>query len=183
MEMPIEGKIVGRFNMLLDVDIGHGTEIHSHNVIQNSEIGKDNKIWNFVNIYASKIGDRNTIGSFCEIGGSKIGNNCKIEARVFMPRGVTIGNNVFIGPGAKFANDKYPKLVNDQWSWTVGQVKVEDNVAIGIGSTILPHITIGKHAFVAAASLVTSDVPPNSFAMGRPAHVVSIKVLKELGIT
>lgn len=179
----MEGKILGRWVVVEDSDVGHGTEIHNCVIIKKSEVGKYNKIWNFVNIYKSKIGDDNTISSFCEIGGSKIGNNCKIEAMVFMPQGVTIGNNVFIGPRVSFANDKFPKVVDDQWSWTVGEVKVGDNVAIGIGSIILPNVTIGKHAFIAAGSLITRDVPPNSFAMGCPAHVVSMKVFKELGIT
>ncbi len=178
----MEGQIKGRFVVFEDSTAGHGTEIHNNTVIRHSEIGKNNKIWNFVNIYDSEIGDENTISSFVEIGGAKIGNNCKIEAMVFIPRGVKIGNNVFIGPRVSFANDKYPKVNTEGWSWTVGEVNVGDNVAIGIGSIILPNITIGEHSFIAAGSLVASDVPPNSFAMGRPAHIVSLQVLKELGI-
>jgi UDP-2-acetamido-3-amino-2,3-dideoxy-glucuronate N-acetyltransferase len=178
----VEGKVLGRWVIIEDAKIGRGTEIHHCTIIKSSEIGEDNKIWNFVNIYGSEIGNRNTISSFVEIGGSKIGDNCKIEAMVFIPLGVTIGNNVFIGPGVRFANDKYPKVAGEDWSWTVGEVKVENNVAIGIGSIILPNVKIGEHAFIAAGSLVSSDVPPHSFAMGRPASVVSLQVMKELGI-
>jgi len=178
----MEAQIKGRFVVFEDSTAGHGTEIQNFTVIKHSEIGKNNKIWNFVNIYDSEIGDDNTISSFVEIGGAKIGSHNKIEAMVFMPRGVKIGNNVFIGPGVRFANDKYPKVNTEGWSWTVGEVNVGDNVAIGIGSIILPNVTIGNHAFIAAGSLVASDVPPNSFAMGRPAHIVSLQVLKELNV-
>jgi len=178
----IDRCIKGKFVVAEDVDCADGTEIHDMTVIKHSTIGKGNKIWNFVNIYNSTIGEDNVISSFVEIGGAKIGSHNKIEAMAFIPPGVTIGNYVFIGPRVSFANDKYPKVADDKWSWTVGEVKVGDYVSIGIGSIILPNVTIGEHSFIAAGSLVTSDVPPHSFAMGRPAHVVSMQVMKELGI-
>jgi acetyltransferase-like isoleucine patch superfamily enzyme len=178
----IDRCIKGRFIIAEDVDCADGTEIHDMTVIKHSTIGTRNKIWNFVNIYNSTIGEDNTISSFVEIGGSKIGSHNKIEAMTFIPIGVTIGNYCFIGPGVRVANDKYPKVSDNQWSWTVGEVKIGDYVSIGIGSTILPGVTIGEHSFIAAGSLVASDVPPHSFAMGRPAHVVSMQTMKELGI-
>lgn len=175
--------IKGEYVTAIDIKIGDTSEVHDHSVIKRSTIGERTKIWNFVNIFDSTIGDDNTIGSYVEIGNAKVGNNCKIESMVFIPKGVEIGNYTFIGPGVKFANDKFPKIAkDDEWSWTVGKVKVGNNVAIGINCTILPNVTIGDHAFIAAGSLVSSDVPPNSFAMGSPARIVSIKVLKELGV-
>jgi len=180
--LTVDRCLKGRFIIAEDVDCEDGTEIHDFSVIKHSTIGKDNKIWNFVNIYNSTIGEDNVISSFVEIGGAKIGSHNKIEAQTFIPPGVTIGNYCFIGPATKFSNDKYPKVADDQWSWTIGEVKIGDYVSIGIGSIILPHVTIGEHPFIAAGSLVTSDVPPHSFAMGRPAHVVSMQVMKELGI-
>jgi acetyltransferase-like isoleucine patch superfamily enzyme len=178
----IDRCLKGRFIIAEDVQCEDGTEIHDMTVIKHSAIGKDNKIWNYVNIYNSTIGDDNTIGSFVEIGGAKIGSHNKIEAFVYIPKGVTIGDQCFIGPKVSFANDKYPKNTVGNWEWTVGEVKVGNNVSIGIASIILPNVTIGEHTFIAAGSLVTSDIPPHSFAMGRPAHVVSMQVMKELGI-
>ncbi|OGD45944.1 hypothetical protein A3K79_03535 [Candidatus Bathyarchaeota archaeon RBG_13_46_16b] len=163
-------------------NIGSGTKVEPFTFISNSKIGERNIIRKFCNIYDTTIGDDNKIAAYTEIGGSNIGSDNLIEAKVFIPRGVKIGSNVFIGPGVMFANDKYPKANTDGWSWTVGEVNVGDNVAIGIGSIILPNVTIGDHAFIAAGSLVASDVPPKSFAMGRPAHIVSLQVLKELNV-
>jgi len=177
----IDRCIKGKFVIAEDVDCQDGTEIHDMTVIKHSTIGKDNKIWNYVNIYNSTIGDDNTIGSFVEIGGAKIGSHNKIEAFAYIPKGVTIGDRCFIGPKVSFANDKYPKNVGT-WEWTVGEVKVGNNVSIGIGSIILPNVTIGDHTFIAAGSLIASDVPPHSFAMGRPAHIVSMATMKELGV-
>ncbi len=178
----IDRCLKGRFIVAEDVQCEDGTEIHDFVEIKHSTIGKDNKIWNFVNIYNSTIGEDNVISSFVEISGAKIGSHNKIEEGVFIPKGVTIGDRCFIGPKTSFANDKYPKNIGDNWEWTVGEVKIGNNVSIGIGSIILPNVTIGDHSFIAAGSLVASDVPPHSFAMGRPAHVVSMQVMKELGI-
>jgi acetyltransferase-like isoleucine patch superfamily enzyme len=173
---------MGKYVIAEDYKIGTGTQLGNFVNIKKSTIGKDNIIWHYVNIYDSKIGNKNTIGSFCEIGGSTIGSNNKIEAMTFIPLGVEIGNSCFIGPGVRFANDKHPRVVDAEWEWKVGRVVVEDNVAIGIASVILPNVRIGKHAFIAAGSLVTTAVPPNSFAMGRPASIVSFQTVKELGI-
>ncbi len=165
-----------------DSTIGNGTNIEPFTFIRNCTIGERNVIRKFCNIYNSTIGNDNKIAAFVEIGGAKIESNNKIEAMVFIPLGVTIGNNCFIGPGVKFANDKYPQVVDDKWEWTLGKIDVGDYVAIGIGSIILPNVKIGEHTFIAADSLVVSDIPPHSFVMGRPAHVVSLQVLKELKI-
>lgn len=180
--MVLDRCLKGRFVIAEDVQCEDGTEIHDMTVIKHSTIGKDNKIWNFVNIYNATIGEDNVISSFVEIGGAKIGSHNKIEAMVFIPPGVTIGDFCFIGPSVRFANDKYPRVTDDKWSWKIGNVNVGSYVSIGIASIILPNVTIGEHSFIAAGSLVASDVPPHSFAMGRPAHVVSMEVMKELGV-
>lgn len=174
--------IKGRFVIAEDVQCEDGTEIHDFTVIRKSVIGKDNKIWNFVNIYNCTVGEDNVISSYVEMGGAKIGSHNKIEAKVFIPPGVTIGDFCFIGPSVRFANDKYPRVKDDQWTWSLGEVKVGNYASIGIASVILPNVTIGEHSFIAANSLVSSDVPPHSFAMGRPAHVVSVQVMRELGV-
>jgi len=144
-------------------------------IVDRSTIGYGTELWNFINIYDSVIGEFCKIASHVEIGGSKIGDRCKIEAFVFIPPGVTIGNNVFIGPRVAFANDKYP---NADPVWTRGNITVEDNVSIGMGAIILPGVVIGEHSFIAAGALVTKNVGPDAFAMGSPAHCISKRVFK-----
>lgn len=180
--MTVDRCLKGRFIIAEDVDCADGSEIHDFAIIRHCKIGTGNKIWHHTNIYNSTIGDDNVISSFVEIGGAKIGSHNKIEAQAFIPPGVTIGDFCFIGPAVKFANDKYPKVTGDVWSWTIGEVKIGNYVSIGIASVILPNVTIGEHSFIAAGSLVASDVPPHSFAMGRPAHIVSMQTMKELGV-
>ena len=121
----------------------------------------------YQNIWGNAVIGANTkIGAFVDIGGCEIGENCSIQAFVSIPPGWKIGNNVFIGPGVRFANDKYPKADGD---WELTQGIVEDNVTIGINSTILP-VHIGKGAFIGAGSLVTKDIPPGEVWYGSPAR-------------
>jgi len=144
-------------------------ETGQNSIVTNSAIGVGTKVWHNVNIYDAKIGENCTIGSFSEIGGSKIGDNCKVEAHVFIPPNIEIGNNVFIGPRVSFANDKYPSATGD---WEPRKTVVEDNVSIGIASTILPGVRLGKGCMVGGGAVVTKDVAPGTLVVGVPAKVM-----------
>lgn len=111
------------------------------------------------------------IGAFCDIGEPNIGHNCKIQTHVSIPPGWIIGNNVFIGPGARFANDKHPKADKENFSPFGGVI--EDYAVIGMGALILP-CTIGRGAVVGAGAVVTKDVPAYAIVVGNPAKVVGM---------
>ena len=96
----------------------------------------------------------------------EIGDGTKIQAFAFIPNGVTIGKNVFIGPHVCFTNDKHPQA---QGEWEQLETIVEDEVSIGANSTILPGITIGSHAKIGGGSVVTKNVPPGETWCGNPA--------------
>lgn len=131
-------------------------------------IGKGTKVWNFVNLYGCEIGDNCVISSYAEIGRNvKIGNNCKIECRVFLPSGVIVEDNVFIGPSVTFTNDKYPKAVGE---WKITKTFVKKGASIGANSTIICGVTIGEGSIVGAGSVVTKDVPPYTVVAGNPAR-------------
>jgi UDP-2-acetamido-3-amino-2,3-dideoxy-glucuronate N-acetyltransferase len=121
----------------------------------------------YQNIYKSEIGKNTKIASFVEIGGSKVGDNCSIQAFVYIPPGVTIGNNVFIGPRVTFTNDLYPPSGGKHWKNTV----VKDGASIGAGSVILAGVEIGENSLIGAGSVVTKSIPPNSVAYGNPCKV------------
>lgn len=139
-------------------------------VSKDSKIGKDVTIWHHCNIYSSTIiGNNTSIGAYTEIGGSEIGDNCKVEAFVFIPPGIKIGNNVFVGPRVTFTNDRYPKVSSfDKPEKTI----VEDGVVIGASVTILPGITLHKNCLIGAGSVVTRDVPANTIVIGTPAKPI-----------
>lgn len=109
------------------------------------------------------------IHSHTWIGGKvKIGDKCKIQAFCFIPDGVTLGNNVFLGPSVVFTNDKHPPSGRKGWSET----KVEDGVSIGANATILPGLTIGRGAMIGAGSVVTKNVPSGETWVGNPARKI-----------
>ena len=124
--------------------------------MENSTVGKGTIIRKYCNIYNSTIGNNCKIASYVEIGGATIGDNCKIEAYTFIPPGVTIGNNVFIGPHVTFTNDKWPRANTNEW--TVCKTVIEDGVSIGANATILSGITIRENAMIGAGSIVTKSV-------------------------
>ena len=118
-----------------------------------------------LNLYECEIGVETKIGSFVEIGRNvKIGKRCKIQSFVFIPEGVTIGDDVFIGPHACFCNVKHP-MTGEKYQRTI----VHDEAVIGAGAVILPGITIGWRAIVGAGSVVTRDVEEKTTVKGNPA--------------
>jgi len=133
-------------------------------------IGKGTKVWHFVNLYGCQIGENCVISSFCEIGTDvRIGNNCKIECRAFIPTGVEIEDEVFIGPSVTFTNDKYPRAKAE---WKITKTLVKKGVAIGANCTIICGVTIGEGAMVGAGSVVTKDVAPYTLVIGNPARKI-----------
>lgn len=131
-------------------------------------VGDDTKIWHHCNIYRARIGKNCNIASYVEIGGATIGDNCKIEAYTFIPPGVTIGNEVFIGPHVTFTNDKYPRATE---AFTLCRTLVRDGASIGAGSIILSGVTIGEKAMVGAGSLIVKDVPAGMLVYGDGAVI------------
>jgi len=99
--------------------------------------------------------------------GAYVGKNCKIQQFAYIPDGVVIGNDVFVGPGATFLNDKHPPS-NGMWRLEPPTV-VGNHASIGGNSTILPGIMIGEHAVIGAGSVVTKNVPPHTTVYGNPA--------------
>ena len=142
-----------------------------YTIVDDAEIGKDTIIRDFCNIYKCKIGDNCKIAAFVEIQKDvKIGNKCAIEAFAFIPSGVKIEDEVFIGPHVCFTNDKLPRAVNPGWKITPTVVK--KGASIGAGSTIVCGVTIGKNAMIGAGSVVTKDVAENTIVYGNPAKKV-----------
>ena len=143
-------------------------------------LGEDVKIYSFVNAYGCQIGDECRVGAFVEIQkGVKIGRRCKISSHSFLCEGVTIEDNVFIGHGVMFTNDKYPRATNPDGSpqsekdWSVIPIVIKKGASIGSNTTILAGVTIGENATVGAGAVVTRDVPANTTVAGVPAKPVS----------
>ena len=146
------------------------------------KLGRDVTIYNFVNLYGCEIGDGSKIGSFVEIQkGARVGRNCKISSHTFICEGVTIEDEVFIGHGVIFVNDKYPRAtgpggaLQSDADWEVVPTVVKRGASIGSGVTILCGVTIGECALIGAGAVVIADVSANATVAGNPARALSSK--------
>ncbi|MCH8902298.1 MAG: N-acetyltransferase [Bacteroidetes bacterium] len=143
------------------------------------QLGENVQIHKFVNLYGCSIGDNTKIGTFVEVQkNASIGKNCKISSHSFICEGTNIEDEVFVGHGVKFINDKYPRAVNKDGSmkedadWNLQTTKVKKRASIGSGSVVLGNITIGENAIVGAGSVVTKDVEANTIVAGNPAKLI-----------
>jgi acetyltransferase-like isoleucine patch superfamily enzyme len=156
-------------------------------VAKDVQLGRD--VWMFhpdlVNLYGCVVGDETRIGTFVEIqAGAKIGSRCKISSHTFICEGVTIEDEVFIGHGVMFTNDRFPRATTENGrpqgpaDWKVEATRIGYRASIGSNATILCGITIGEGATVGAGSVVTRDVPPRAVVAGVPARVMDSKAGK-----
>ena len=145
------------------------------------KLGQNVKIYAFVNLYGCEIGDDSRVGTFVEIQkGARIGRRVKVSSHSFICEGVTIEDEVFIGHGVMFINDKYPRAANADGSsqseadWSVTPTLIKRGASIGSNATILCGVTVGEGAIVGAGSVVTHDVPANTIVAGNPAKVLRL---------
>lgn len=142
-------------------------------------LGKDVKIFHpeLVNLYGCTIGANTKVGTFVEIQkNASVGKNCKISSHTFICEGVVIEDDVFVGHGVIFINDRYPRAtiageLQTEADWTVIPTYVRNGASIGSGAVIMCGVTIGEGAMVGAAAVVTTDVPPNAIVVGAPARL------------
>ena len=143
------------------------------------ELGRDVKIYAFVNLYGCRIGDETRIGTFVEIQkGVRVGARCKISSHTFICEGVTLEDEVFVGHGVMFTNDRWPRATRPDGTpqteedWTLEATVVRRGASIGSNATILCGLEIGDGAIVGAGAVVTRSVPPGAVVAGNPARVI-----------
>jgi UDP-2-acetamido-3-amino-2,3-dideoxy-glucuronate N-acetyltransferase len=150
------------FRLISDVSFGDGVIVYS-----------------FANLYGCSIGDETRIGPYVEVQrGAAIGARCKIQSHTFVCDGVTIEDEVFVGHGVMFVNDKFPRATTEEGGlqneddWSLLPTVVEQRAAIGSGAVVLGGIRIGAGALVGAGAVVTKDVPPGAVVAGVPARAL-----------
>jgi acetyltransferase-like isoleucine patch superfamily enzyme len=154
-------------------------ELSSIRIAPDVKLGRDVKIYAFVNLYGCEIGDESKIGTFVEIQkGACIGRRVKVSSHTFICEGVTIEDEVFIGHGVMFINDRFPRSTNADGSvqseedWSLVPTLIQRRASIGSNATILCGVTVGEGAIVGAGSVVTKDVPAYTIVAGNPARTL-----------
>ena len=135
-------------------------------------LGRNVRIFNcdLVNLFGCEIGDDSFIGPFVEITrGVVVGKHCVIESHSFLCDSVKLEDRVFVGHGAMFTNDLYPRTGRHV---VYRKTLVRRFASIGSNATIVGGVTIGAHAIIGAGAVVTKDVPDFSVAAGNPARVL-----------
>ena len=145
-------------------------------VDEGAAVGAGTKVWHFVHIFSdARIGARCVVGQNAFVApGVQIGDGCKLQNNVSVYAGVTLAEEVFVGPSAVFTNVMTPRAhVNrkDQFLPT----NVERRVSIGANATIVCGVTLGEGAFIAAGAVVTKDVPPYVLVQGAPARAAGFR--------
>jgi len=152
------------YRLLTDVDIGPGAQIAS-----------------FTNLYGCRIGAESRIGPFVEIQrGASVGARCKIQSHTFICEGVEIRDEVFVGHGVVFVNDKRPHATTGSGTlqtdddWQLLHTLVEPGASVGSGAVVLGGVRVGAGALVGAGAVVSKDVPAGATVIGVPARAVAV---------
>lgn len=145
--------------------------IHPLADVQNNTLGEGTKIWQFcVILPQAVIGKDCNICAHCLIENDVIiGDRVTIKSGVQLWDGISVEDDVFIGPNATFSNDKYPK--SKQYPDKFIKTRIKKGASIGAGATLLPGVIIGENALVGAGAVVTRDVPANAIVQGVPAKI------------
>jgi len=155
--------------------------IHPAAICESADIGRGTHVWAFAHVMAGAV-----VGRDCNIGdhafiesGAVVGDGVTVKNHVMIWDGVRIEDNVFLGPGMTFTNDRYPRSrhvaeaaekYRRKADWLVGTT-VREGASIGAGAIIICGAVIGSYATIAAGAVVTHDVPDYRLIVGQPGHI------------
>jgi UDP-2-acetamido-3-amino-2,3-dideoxy-glucuronate N-acetyltransferase len=153
--------------------VGRGVEFQVHPtaiVEPSAQLGGGVRIWHWVHVRGGAvIGEGTSIGQGCYIGTVTIGRGCRIQNYVSLFDGVTLDDDVFLGPSCVFTNVKHPRAhVSRKHAYA--PTAVGRGVTVGANATIVCGVSIGAYAMIGAGAVVTHDVPPHGLMVGTPAR-------------
>jgi UDP-2-acetamido-3-amino-2,3-dideoxy-glucuronate N-acetyltransferase len=146
--------------------------VHPNGLCESSGVGEGTRIWAFAHVLPGA-----QIGRFCNVcdgvfveNDVVIGDRVTIKCGVQLWDGLRVGDDVFIGPNATFANDPFPRSRQRPARFAI--TRINDGASIGANATILPGVTVGRRAMIGAGAVVTADVPANAKVVGNPGSII-----------
>jgi acetyltransferase-like isoleucine patch superfamily enzyme len=157
----------------------HGPLIHEQAIVETDQIGARTRIWAFAHVLpGARLGADCNVSDHTFVEGDVIiGNRVTIKSGVYLWDGLRVEDDVFIGPHATFANDRFPR---SKGTFECAITRLCRGASIGASAVLLPGITVGEQAMVGAGAVVTRDVPSLALVVGNPARVVRILDKSEL---
>jgi acetyltransferase-like isoleucine patch superfamily enzyme len=145
--------------------------VHPHALVDaGASIGAGTRVWAFAHVCNGAV-----IGAECNLcdhtffeKGVQLGCRVTIKCGVYLWEGVTLEDDVFVGPGVAFTNDLWPRSKKHPAKFS--ETRLQQGCSVGANATLLP-VTIGRWAIVAAGSVVTRDVPDFALVRGNPARL------------
>ena len=145
---------------------------HPSAIVESENVGAGTRVWAFAHILKGAV-----IGAECNIcdhtfieNDVRLGDRVTLKCGVQVWDGITMEDDVFVGPNATFSNDPFPR--SRQHPVQFARTLIRRGASIGANATILPGLTIGEKAMVGAGAVVTHDVPPLAIVTGNPARIV-----------
>ena len=146
-------------------------EVHPTAIVEpGARLGDGVRIWHWVHVLGSAvIGAGTSIGQGCYVGAVTIGRGCKIQNHVSLYDGVTLDDDVFLGPSCVFTNVKHPRA-HVARKQAYAPTHLGRGATVGANATIVCGVAIGAYAMIGAGAVVTRDVAPHAVMLGAPAR-------------
>lgn len=148
--------------------------VHPRGLCESDRVGPRTRVWAFAHVMAGA-----EVGADCNVcdhafieGGARIGDRVTVKNAVLVFDGVTVEDDVFLGPNVVFTNDYRPRAAVKRPREELLPTSVRRGATLGAGTTVVCGVTVGEHAFVAAGSVVVRDCPPHALLAGNPARVL-----------
>lgn len=165
---------------VVDRSLTNAPFIHPKAHVEDATVGPRTKVWQFASVTGGTVlGADCSVSPFAMLHGPRFGDRCIISGGVMMGPGFHLGDEVFIGPNVTLCNDVWPRAEKTGFdaeglrSGRIVTVRVGDGASIGANAVILPGVTIGVGAMVAAGAVVDRNVPEHH-VVGRDGRIVKI---------
>lgn len=155
--------------------IADSASIHASAVVdKGAVVGAGTKVWHFTHVMGSAVlGKECVLGQNVFIGGGvHVGDRVKMQNNVSVYTGVTLEDDVFLGPSCVLTNDLFPRANPPDGEWTVSPTVLRVGASVGANATIVCGNVVGRYSMVGAGAVVTRDVPDHALMVGNPAKQI-----------